>query len=250
MIDSALEASMQEVLDIVVLGRAARNGANIKNRQPLSKMYVQADKSLDEELSSIIRDELNVKEIDFVTDASGFVSYAFKPQLKTVGPKYGRLLNGIKEYLANVDGSAAKAQLDAEGAVKFEVNGEPVELTEEDLLISSVQKEGLYSVSDYGVNVVLDTTLNEELIAEGYVNELISKIQTMRKEAGFEVMDHIIVHFKESGSTEIESVFEKFGDTIKHDVLADNIVNDEGGSYSKQWDINGLTVTLGVEKTA
>ena len=249
-IDKALEASMQEVLDIVVLGRAARNGANIKNRQPLSKMYVQADKTLDEELSSIIRDELNVKDIEFVTDASGFISYAFKPQLKTVGPKYGKLLNGIKEYLANVDGSAAKAQLDSEGAVKFEVNGESVELTEEDLLISSVQKEGLFSVSDYGVNVVLDTTLNEDLISEGYVNELISKIQTMRKEAGFEVMDHIKVYFSGEEGDVISNVFNKSGDEIMHDVLAEEIINSAGGTYSKEWDINGIKITLGVEKIA
>ncbi len=248
-IDSALEASMQEVLDIVVLGRAARNGANIKNRQPLSKMFVQADKSLDEELTSIIRDELNVKEVEFVTDASGFVSYAFKPQLKTVGPKYGKLLNGIKEYLANVDGTSAKAQLDADGAIKFEVNGEPVELTAYDLLIDSVQKEGLYSVSDYGVNVVLDIKLNDELIEEGYVNELISKIQTMRKEAGFEVMDHINIFYKENEGNVIGSVFEKFGKAISHDVLAENITCGEGGSYTKDWDINGIAVTLGVEKT-
>lgn len=249
LIDSSLENAMQEVLDIVVLGRAARNGANIKNRQPLSKIYIQADKSLSNELSSIIKDELNVKEIEFVGDASGFVSYAFKPQLKTVGPKYGRLLNGIKEYLAGVDGSAAKAQLDSEGFIKFKVNGEPVELKEEDLLISSVQKEGLYSVSDYGVNVVLDTSLSEELIAEGYVNELISKIQTMRKEAGFEVMDHITVYYKENDSNTISSVFDKYGKSISHDVLAETIVNGEGGYYSKQWDINGISVTLGVEKT-
>ena len=249
LIDSSLENAMQEVLDIVVLGRAARNGANIKNRQPLSKIYIQADKSLSNELSSIIKDELNVKEIEFVGDASGFVSYAFKPQLKTVGPKYGRLLNGIKKYLAGVDGSAAKAQLDSEGFIKFKVNGEPVELKEEDLLISSVQKEGLYSVSDYGVNVVLDTSLSEELIAEGYVNELISKIQTMRKEAGFEVMDHITVYYKENDSNIIFSVFDKYGKSISHDVLAETIVNGEGGYYSKQWDINGISVTLGVEKT-
>ena len=177
------------------------------------------------------------------------LSHAFKPQLKTVGPKYGKLLNGIKDYLANVDGSAAKAQLDSEGAVKFEVNGEPVELTEEDLLISSVQKDGLYSVSDYGVNVVLDTVLDDELISEGYVNELISKIQTMRKEAGFEVMDHIRVYFSGENCDVITGVFEKSGESIMHDVLAEEIINSSCGAYCKEWDINGIKVTLGVEKT-
>ncbi len=247
-IDTSLEASMEEILEIVVLGRAARNGSNIKNRQPLSKMYVQADKALDDEFIAIICDELNIKSVEFVTDASGFVSYAFKPQLKTVGPKYGKLLNGIKEYLANVDGAKAMEQLNGEGAIKFEVNGEPVELTADDLLISTVQKEGLFSVSDNGVSVVLDTELNEELIAEGFVNELISKIQTMRKEAGFEVMDHIKVYFTEAGDNVIASVFEKYGDEISKDVLAEGIINGEGGSYTKDWDINGESVKLGVEK--
>ncbi|MBQ4243853.1 MAG: isoleucine--tRNA ligase [Clostridia bacterium] len=247
-IDTSLEASMEEILEIVVLGRAARNGSNIKNRQPLSKMYVQADKTLDDEFIAIICDELNIKSVEFVTDASGFVSYAFKPQLKTVGPKYGKLLNGIKEYLANVDGAKAMEQLNSEGAIKFEVNGEPVELTADDLLISTVQKEGLFSVSDNGVSVVLDTELNEELIAEGFVNELISKIQTMRKEAGFEVMDHIKVYFTEAGDNVIASVFEKYGDEISKDVLAEGIINGEGGSYTKDWDINGESVKLGVEK--
>ena len=247
-IDTSLEASMEEILEIVVLGRAARNGSNIKNRQPLSKMFVQADKTLDDEFIAIICDELNIKSVEFVTDASGFVSYAFKPQLKTVGPKYGKLLNGIKEYLANVDGAKAMEQLNGEGAIKFEVNGEPVELTADDLLISTVQKEGLFSVSDNGVSVVLDTELNEELIAEGFVNELISKIQTMRKEAGFEVMDHIKVYFTEAGDNVIASVFEKYGDEISKDVLAEGIINGEGGSYTKDWDINGESVKLGVEK--
>ena len=247
LIDTALEASMGEVLDIVVLGRAARNSANIKNRQPLSKMFVQADKVLDDEFADIIRDEINVREVEFVTDASGFVSYTFKPQLKTVGPKYGKLLNGIREYLANVDGTAAMALLSSEGAIKFEVNGEEVVLTADDLLISTAQKEGLFSVSDNGVSVVLDTVLTPELIEEGYVRELISKIQTMRKEAGFEVMDHIRIYFTEQGDGVIASVFAKYGDSIGHDVLAENVTEGIGG-YSKEWDINGEKVTLGVEK--
>ena len=247
-IDEALEASMAEVLDIVVLGRSARNGSNRKNRQPLAKMYVQAEKALDENCCAIIRDELNVKAVEFITDASGLVSYAFKPQLKTVGPKYGKFLGGIKDYLANVDGTAAKAQLDAEGALTFTVNGAEIALTADDLLISTVQREGLFSVSENGISVVLDTVLTPELINEGYVRELISKIQTMRKEAGFEVTDHIKVFFTDKGKGEVTAVMNTYGDAISHDVLAESITAGEGGSYTKDWDINGEAVTLGVEK--
>lgn len=245
-IDSTLEANMDEALNIVVLGRAARNGSNRKNRQPLGKMYVNAELSLPEEFREIIEDELNVKSLEFVSDASGYISYSFKPQLKTVGPKYGKQLGGIKDYLSKVDGTAAKADLDANGAIKFEVNGDSVELTADDLLIDTVQKEGFFAVSDYGVTVVLDTELTPELIEEGYVRELISKIQTMRKDAGFEVMDRIRIYVGENDS--IRTIFNANADEIRSDVLADEIICDEVKGYCKDWDINGEKVTLGVEK--
>ncbi len=245
-IDSALEAAMGEVLDIVVLGRAARNGANIKNRQPLGKMFVNADASLPEEYIDIIRDELNVKSVEFVNDASGYISYSFKPQLKTVGPKYGKLLGGIKEYLSAVDGTEAKKALDEKGALTFTVGGDEVSLGADDLLVDTVQKEGCFAVKDYGVTVVIDTVLTPELIEEGYVRELISKIQTMRKEAGFEVMDRITVYAGEN--EKILSVFAANADEIKGDVLADSIIDGKPDGFTKDWDINGEAVTLGVKK--
>ncbi|MBQ4338831.1 MAG: isoleucine--tRNA ligase [Clostridia bacterium] len=247
-IDSELESSMARVLDTVVLGRAARNGSNIKNRQPLATMYVQAESALAESYCSIIRDELNVKALEFVSDASGFVSYSFKPQLKTVGPKYGKLLNGIREHLANLDGTAAKAELDANGALKFEVNGESVELTVDDLLISTVQKEGLFSVSDNGISVILDTNLTPELINEGLVREIISKIQTMRKEAGFEVVDHINVYYTEADGSAVSDAISANAEEVCSNVLAESIKNAQGNGYTKEWDINGKSVTLTVEK--
>ena len=185
---------MNEALNIVVLGRAARNGANIKNRQPLGKMFVRADEALGGEYAEIVRDELNVKELEFVDGEADFVSYSFKPQLKTVGPKYGRFLGKIKEHLASLDGSAAKKELDENGALKFSVDGNEIELGVDDLLIDSVQKEGSFAVSDYGITVAIDTNLTPELIEEGFVREIISKIQTMRKEADFDVMDKIVLY--------------------------------------------------------
>ncbi|NMP37054.1 MAG: isoleucine--tRNA ligase [Clostridiales bacterium] len=246
LVDSELEKNMDEVLNIVVLGRAARNGANIKNRQPLGKMFVNAEIRLSEKYVEIIEDELNVKAVEFVSDASQYISYSFKPQLKTVGPKYGKSLGGIKEYLAGVDGSQAKAQLDSEGALRFAVNGQDIELTAEDLLIDTVQKDGYFAVSDYGVTTVIDTTLTPELVEEGFVRELISKIQTMRKEAGFEVMDRIKIYV--SGNDKISEIFAANSAEISTDVLADAIIAGEGNGYVKQWDINGEGVTLGVEK--
>ena len=246
LINADLEASMDEVLNIVVLGRAARNTANIKNRQPLGKIYATAAKALDRDFCEIIEDELNVKSLEFVTDSSGYVSYSFKPQLKTLGPKYGKLLGAIRNHLASLDGSAAKKELDEKGAISFTVDGTEIALAVEDLLIETVQKEGYHAESGNGVTVVLDTNLTDELIEEGFVRELVSKIQTMRKDAGFEVMDTIRIYV--SGNEKIEAIFSKNADSIKKDVLATDIITAEGGSFAKNWDINGEKVTMGVEK--
>ena len=246
LVDKELEAAMDEVLNIVVLGRAARNTANIKNRQPLGKIFVSAAKVLGEEFCEIVEDELNVKALEFVTDSSGYVSYNFKPQLKTLGPKYGKLLGAIREQLASLDGSAAKAELDEKGAITIMAGDTEIALAAEDLLIETVQKEGFQAESGNGVTVVLDTNLTAELIEEGFVRELISKIQTMRKDAGFEVMDTIKIYV--SGNEKIEAIFASNAETIKHDVLATDILTAAGGSFAKDWDINGEKVTLGVEK--
>ena len=244
-VDKELEASMDEVLNIVVLGRAARNSANIKNRQPLGKIFVTAPKALADEYREIIEDELNVKELEFVTDSSSYVSYSFKPQLKTLGPKYGKLLGAIREYLTSLDGSAAKQELDEKGTLTFTAGGTEISLAPEDLLIETVQREGFQAESGGGVTVVLDTNLTPELIEEGFVRELISKIQTMRKDAGFEVMDTIKIYV--SGNDKIAAIFEANKASIAHDVLATAITAAQGGSYTKDWDINGEKVTLGVE---
>jgi len=246
LVDKDLEASMDEVLNIVVLGRAARNTANIKNRQPLGKIYVTAAKTLDKECCEIIEEELNVNELEFVTDSSGYVSYSFKPQLKTLGPKYGKLLGAIREKLASLDGSEAKKELDENGAISFMAGDTEISLAVEDLLIETVQKEGYHAESGNGVTVVLDTNLTPELIEAGFVRELISKIQTMRKDAGFEVMDTIKIYV--SGNDKIAGIFEANKETVCHDVLATEIIASEGGSYSKEWDINGEKVVLSVEK--
>ena len=245
-VDKALEERMNEALNIVVLGRAARNGANIKNRQPLGKMFVRADEALGGEYAEIIRDELNVKELEFVDGEADFVSYSFKPQLKTVGPKYGRFLGKIKEHLASLDGSAAKKELDENGALKFSVDGNEIELGVDDLLIDSVQKEGSFAVSDYGITVAIDTNLTPELIEEGFVREIISKIQTMRKEADFDVMDKIVLYTGEN--EKLNGIIKKNAESIKHDVLADEIVYSLGGDSSKEWNINGEKMTLGVSR--
>ena len=246
LVNADLEASMDEVLNIVVLGRAARNTANIKNRQPLGKIYATAAKALDRDFCEIIEDELNVKSLEFVTDSSGYVSYSFKPQLKTLGPKYGKLLGAIRNHLASLDGSAAKKELDEKGAICFTADGTEIALAVEDLLIETVQKEGYHAESGNGVTVVLDTNLTDELIEEGFVRELVSKIQTMRKDAGFEVMDTIKIYV--SGNEKIEAIFTKNADSIKKDVLATDIIISAGGSFAKDWDINGEKVTMGVEK--
>jgi len=247
-IDKELEAYMDEVLKVVVFGRAARNTANIKNRQPIGKMFVKAERSLTEFYQEIIEDELNVKSVEFTDDVRAFTSYTFKPQLRTVGPKYGKQLGNIKKALAEIDGNAAMDTLKEKGALTFDFNGEEVVLTEEDLLIDAAQVEGYVSEGDNTVMVVLDTNLTPELLEEGFVRELISKIQTMRKEAGFEVMNHIRV-FAE-GNEKISAIFAAHGEEIRSEVLADEIVTGQTGGYSKEWSINGEKVVLGVEKTA
>ena len=245
-IDEALEAAMDEVRSIVSLGRAARNGANIKNRQPLGAMYVKAESALEAEYVSIVEEELNVRRVVFVQDANELMSYSFKPQMRTLGPKYGKKLGAIRTALANLDGSAAKQALDAEGVLKLDIGGEVLELAAEDLLIEAVQKPGLYSVSDNGVTVALDTTLTEELIEEGFVREMVSKLQTMRKDAGFEVMDHIVVTME--GSEKLQAILEKNKASVSSDVLAQEILFTAPRGYTAQWNINGENASFGVEK--
>lgn len=247
LIDSELETNMDEVLKIVVFGRAARNTANIKNRQPIGRMFVKADHVLSEFYQEIIEEELNVKAVKFTEDVRDFTSYSFKPQLKTVGPKYGKFLGKIKEALASVDGNQAMDTLNASGALTFDFDGSEVALTKEDLLIDTAQIEGYISDGDNFVTVVLDTNLTPELIEEGFVRELVSKIQTMRKEAGFEVMNHINVF--QDASDKIADILKKYADEIKSEVLADNILLGQTGGYAKEWNINGESVMLGVEKT-
>ena len=246
MIDKKLEENMEESLDIVVMGRAARNAANITNRQPIGTMYVKAPHNLDEYFENIIEDELNVKEVVFKDDVSDLTSYSFKPQLKTVGPKYGKQLGGIREYLSAVDGTQAMKQLKAEGALKFEVNGVEVSLAEEDLLIDVAQKAGFVTEADNYVTVVLDTNLTPELVEEGFVYEVISKIQTMRKDADFEVMDHIKVAI--SGNEKVAEIVKANEAAISGKVLADEILVDTVLSISKEWNVNGEKVTISVEK--
>ena len=246
-IDKELESRMDEVLKIVVFGRAARNTANIKNRQPIGKMFVKAEKALPEFYQEIIEDELNVKEVIFTSDVRDFTSYSFKPQLKTVGPKYGKQLGSIKKALAEIDGNKAMDTLNESGSLTFDFDGANVVLTKEDLLIDTAQVEGYISEGDNSITVVLDTNLTPELVEEGFVREIISKIQTMRKEAGFEVMNHINV-FQDENEV-IAGILKKYTDEIKGEVLADNIMLGQTGGYAKEWNINGEKVMLGVEKT-
>ena len=245
-IDKDLEADMKELLEIVVLGRACRNTANIKNRQPIGTMYVKAEKKMGEFYTDIIADELNVKEVKFADDVESFISYSFKPQLRTVGPKYGKLLGGIRQALTDINGTAAMNELRTNGVLKLDINGNNVELTEEDLLIETAQTEGYVSESDGETSVVLDTNLTPELIEEGFVREIISKIQTMRKEAGFEVMDKIVVYAH--GNDKIQDVMKTHEDEIKSEVLADEMVLGETDGYVKEWNINKEAVTMGVKK--
>ncbi|MBR5267852.1 MAG: isoleucine--tRNA ligase, partial [Lachnospiraceae bacterium] len=246
MIDKDLEAAMEEILAIVVMGRAARNTANIKNRQPIGTMYVRAEKELDEVYKNIIADELNIKQVVFKDDLSDFTNYTFKPQLKTVGPKYGKSLNGIRQYLSEVDGRAAMKELGETGNLSFDIGSVSVVLSSEDLLIETAQMEGYVTEADNNLTVVLDTNLSEDLIEEGFVREIISKVQTMRKEAGFEVMDKIVVY--STGNGKIAKFMEIYRDQIQSDVMAVDIRFNEVNGYTKEWNINGETVTLGVEK--
>ena len=245
-IDSELEKNMDAVLKIVVMGRAARNTANIKNRQPIGKMYVKAEFTLSDYYKEIVEDELNVKCVEFTDDISEFTSYSFKPQLKTVGPKYGKLLGGIKTELEALDGNKAMDTLNAGGNIEFSVNGENVSLSKEDLLIEMVKKEGYVSENDNVMTVVLDTNLTDELIEEGFVREIISKIQTMRKEAGFEVMDRIKVYSK--NSDKIAEILNRNKEELMSEVLADDVIIGETLGYEKEWNINGEDVTLSVMK--
>ena len=245
-IDKELEENMECVLKLVVMGRACRNTANIKNRQPIGQMYVKADFELSEFFDAIVADELNVKNVTFTQEVRDFTSYSFKPQLKTVGPKYGKLLGGIKNVLSGLDGNAAMDELNANGCLRFEVNSEEVVLNREDLLIDTAQMEGYVSEDDNGITVVLDTNLSEELLEEGFVREIISKVQTMRKEADFEVMDKIVITYE--GSEKAETVFAKNADEIGAETLALEVKKATPAGYVKEWKINGEAVTLGVEK--
>ena len=246
MVDAELEANMDEVLKLVVMGRACRNAANIKNRQPIGKMFVKAEKTLPEFYQEIVEEELNVKTLEFTDDVRAFTSYTFKPQLKTVGPKYGKLLGGIRGALDSLDGNAAMDEVNETGMLKFDINGEAVVLLKEDLLIDMAQMEGYVSESENNITVVLDTNLSEELLEEGFVRELISKIQTMRKEADFEVTDKIQVSYE--GTEKVETIFAKYAENIGEEVLATAVEKKEPQGYTKEWNINGEKVTLGVQK--
>ena len=245
-IDKKLEEDMEDVLDAVVMGRACRNEAAIKNRQPISRMYIKADFTLSEFYQEIIEDELNVKEVVFTDDVRDFTSYTFKPQLRTVGPKYGKQLGGIQKPLAALDGNAAMDELNADGALKFDVDGVAVELTKDDLLIDMAQKEGYVSQEDNKMTVVLDTNLTPELVEEGFVYEIISKIQTMRKESGFEVTDHIRVSI--NGNDRLSEIARKNKDAISGKVLADELTSGAEYAVSKEWNINGENAVIAVER--
>ncbi|MFR5336020.1 MAG: DUF5915 domain-containing protein, partial [Blautia producta] len=245
-IDKELEENMDDLLKVVVMGRACRNTANIKNRQPIGKMFVKAPFELSQFYKEIIEDELNVKEMTFTEDVRDFTSYSFKPQLKTVGPKYGKFLGGIKTALAELDGNKAMDELKAAGELKLDINGQEIVLLESDLLIDTAQMEGYVSESDNDITVVLDTNLTPELLEEGFVREIISKIQTMRKEADFEVTDKIVVSLE--GNQVIEGIFRVHEAEIKSEVLAEEVVYNEVKGYTKEWKINSESVTFGVEK--
>ena len=245
-IDKKLEEDMEDVLDAVVMGRACRNEAAIKNRQPISRMYIKSDFTLSEFYQEIIEDELNVKEVVFTDDVRDFTSYTFKPQLRTVGPKYGKQLGGIQKHLAALDGNAAMDELNADGALKFDVDGVAVELTKDDLLIDMAQKEGYVSQEDNQMTVVLDTNLTPELVEEGFVYEIISKIQTMRKESGFEVTDHIRVSI--NGNDKLSEIAQKNKEAISGKVLADELTSGAEYGVSKEWNINGENAVIAVER--
>ena len=246
MIDAELEENMDEVIDVVVLGRACRNAAAIKNRQPVAKMYVKADRTPDESFVSVIAEELNVKTVEFTDNVSEFTTYTFKPQLRTVGPKYGKYLGGIRQTLAAIDGNAAMSELTENGVLKLTVNGDELTFTEEDLLIEMTKKEGFESLSDKGVTVVIDKNLTPALIEEGNVREIISKIQTMRKDSGFEVMDNIRIAFV--GNDTVAAIAKRNEAEILDETLGTEILLDKTLAHSKEWNINGERVTVSVEK--
>ena len=245
-INKELEDDMEELLKIVVLGRAARNTANIKNRQPIGTMYIKADKEMGQFYTDIIADELNVKEVKFANDVESFISYSFKPQLRTVGPKYGKLLNGIRTALAEINGTEAMNELRSTGLLTLDINGNKVELLEEDLLIETAQTEGYVTEADGDISVVLDTNLTPELIEEGFVREIVSKVQTMRKEAGFEVMDKIHIYAKDNDK--ILELMKNHKEEIMSEVLAEDMTLGTTDGYVKEWNINKEPVVLGVEK--
>ncbi|MDE6969253.1 MAG: class I tRNA ligase family protein, partial [Eubacterium sp.] len=245
-IDPQLEENMDAVLKIVVMGRACRNSANIKNRQPIGKMFVKAPVTLNDYFVKIIEDELNVKKVSFTDDVSAYTDYTFKPQLRTVGPKYGKYLKQIQQELAALDGNAAMQTLRENGVLRLDSISENVVLSEEDLLITMKQMEGYMTEGDHLATVVLDTNLTPELLEEGFVREIISKLQTMRKEAGFEVMDQIAVSY--AADTKAADIFEKNKEEIQSEVLAVSLHADQLSGYQKEWNINGEKVTLSVEK--
>ena len=246
MIDNELEANMDHVLQVVTLGRAVRNASGIKNRQPIGKMMVKAEFDIPEFYAEIILDELNVKSLEQTDDADSYISYSFKPQMRTVGPKYGKLLGGIKDALAVIDSGSAMTELRKNGCIVLDINGTSVELLEEDLLIDTAQSEEFAAQSDGRITVVLDKRLSPELIEEGFVREIVSKVQTMRKEAGFEVMDRIAIYA--DGNEKIAGILKNNEDAIKKDVLCDDIITGRMDGYSKEWKINSEKVTLGVKK--
>ena len=245
-IDKKLEQDMDEVLQIVVLGRACRNNANLKQRQPLAQMYVKAEQELPEFFREIVADELNVKAVEFTSDVRSFTSYSFKPQLKTLGKRFGSRLNALREVLNNLEGNAAMDSLNETGKVTVVVEGVEEELATEDLLIEAAQREGYVSDSDHGITVVLDTNLTDALIEEGFVRELISKVQTMRKDSDFEVMDHIVVYV--NGNAKMEELMKKNEAEIKSVVLADEVVTGAMDGIAKEWNLNGEDVTIGVKR--
>ena len=245
-IDKDLEDSMEDVLNAVVIGRACRNATNIKNRQPIGNMFIKADWKLDDFFTDIIADELNVKSVEYKDDVRDFTSYTFKPQLKTLGPKYGKILGAIRTKLTELDGNAAMDELNANGFIVLDINGEEIKLEKEDLLIEMTQMEGFVANSDKGITIVMDTNLTPELIEEGFVREIVSKVQTMRKDAGFEVMDKIKVYV--SGNDKISELMSRNDEQIKSVVLAEEILAQEAQGFVKEWNINGEDVTIGVER--
>ena len=246
MIDKSLEENMEEVMDIVVLGRACRNAAAIKNRQPVGKMYVKTDKVPDESFVPVIKEELNLKEVEFTDNVRAFTTYSFKPQLRTVGPKYGKFLGFIRNALSTLDGNAAMDELEANGYITLNSDGNEIQLTKEDLLIEMTKKEGFESLQDHGVTVVIDKNLTPELIEEGNVREIISKIQTMRKDSGFEVMDNIRIAF--TGNKTVEDIASRNADEIMSETLGTELSVNATLTHSKEWNINGENVTISVEK--